>query len=317
MQIFQGFRSPSEIGSLADAGADEFYTGYDAFRPAPLRNHYPAEFGLTCPAELERAAALVHEKGGKLFVAINQAFYGISEVRHYPGHVRRLADMGVDGVVVCSVPLLLALKEAQNTLEVCLSTLQPVFNAGALDFFKKLGVDRVVFPEHTAATEVAEVLAREDVRCESFFWLSHDCANVEAFCLFHHHCYRYMETVRGSGFDYCRSRPTVRPSNGGEPRLAATIEAGFAAPQRYKINGMGNLYDYARGGLDYLKMGNRPMPLEHKLLLLGIARELTTLLADNGIDRDEFVARGHELAARALHDADDSMLRKMYPWYFN
>ena len=280
-------------------------------------NHYPAEFGLTTPEQVRQAATLIHQRGGRLFIALNEAFYGMSEVEHYASHVGRLGDLGVDGVIVCSVPLLLALKEAGNTLEVCLSTLQPVFNTGAADFFKELGVDRIVFPEHASAHEVEEILKREDVRCESFFWLTHDCANVEAHCLFHHQGFRYLEMVPQCGFDYCRTRPQITPLNRDDPGLTAAIAENFAAPQRFKINGMGNFYDYGRSGLHYLKMGNRPMPLEHKLLLLQIARRLIGTLRGNGISREDFVAFAHEISAEALRQADDPMLRKMYPWYFN
>lgn len=272
---------------------------------------------MTTPEQVRQAAALIHERGGRLFIALNEAFYGMTEIEHYAGHVRRLGDMGVDGVIVCSVPLLLALQEAGNTVEVCLSTLQPVFNTGAVKFFKRLGIDRIVFPEHTVAGEVDEILADESLKCENFFWLSHDCVNVEAHCLFHHQSFRYLEMAPGCEFDYCRTRPQLRPVNGGDSRLAAKVEEQFAAPQRYKINGMGNLYDYGRRGLHYLKMGNRPMPLEHKLLLLRIARGLIEMLEGNGLSRPDFVAQAHEFSGEALRQTGDPMLRKMYPWYFN
>ena len=91
----------------------------------------------------------------------------------------------------------------------------------------------------------------------------------------------------------------------------------FPAQNRYKINGNGNLYDFHRLGLDYLKMGNRPMRLQEKELVVRIAVELLGLLDGNNLEKEEFIFRARKVYDRALEKQASSRLAQVYRWYYH
>lgn len=186
MRIFQGIRDSSEVLPLRVAGADEFYTALVDNDGICLRNHYPPMLGLTRMDELDDTVEHVDRVGSKLFIAVNELHYGGPTVESYVEWMALLADRGVDGFIISSIPLLLAAGRAGLGTELCVSTLQPVLNPVAAAVCKSLGADRLVFPEHAGAYEVNEILEDPDLKTESFFWLSHDCTNMESYCLFHH-----------------------------------------------------------------------------------------------------------------------------------
>ncbi len=66
------------------------------------------------------------------------------------------------------------------------------------------------------------------------------------------------------------------------------VKEQFLSFDRFHINDNGNLYDFHRFGLDYLKMGNRPFLLDHKLMVLEIAREFLERLEDPALSREDF-----------------------------
>ncbi len=75
----------------------------------------------------------------------------------------------MDGIITPSVALLIELQEGDYDGEVCLSTMQPVFNVESYRFFKQFGLTRTVFPEQVGAHEVREILDDATMQTEAFF----------------------------------------------------------------------------------------------------------------------------------------------------
>jgi len=317
MKIFQGIRNPDEIEPLVKAGASEFYTGFTG-REFSLTNHYEPCYGIESGQQLKSALERAHALDAKLFVAVNNTFYGDSEIQQCRDSFSRLMDMGVDGFILASLPLLLEARNLKLNCEICLSTLQPVFNTEAYEFFLDLGIQRIVFPEHVSAGEVERILRDPRIKTEAFFHLSHDCTNIEAFCLFHHQDYKYLTLKPSNRFDHCRTKPHMEAAPGDD--VAQSIVDGYEYKDRFKINHFGNLYDFHRLGLDYLKMGNRPLHLEHKLLMLDVASKALAILERETLSRVEFLAQAEALMREVLAQQGygelDTMYEEMYKWYY-
>lgn len=305
MQIFQGIKSVDEIEPLADSGAKEFYTGVVDKRTEAIRNHYPPEDNLESLEALAMAAKTAHNKNCKLFFAINHAFFVHDQIEAILNQIDQVVETGVDGLIVASAPLLAKLAERRLGVSLCLSTLQPLFNAPSVEFFKGFGIDRIVFPEQTGAYEVESVLKDDTLITEAFFHISHDCTNLEPFCLFHHRHGNYLTIEENlHGFGFCHDAPEVVSVAGEKSEeVKDIVERFYPWRKRYKINDYGNLYDYHRLGLDFLKMGNRPARLDFKLLVLRHAKALIDMLDGVQMSRAEFIRRAGEDFKIRMHKA--------------
>ncbi len=316
MKIFQGFRDNEELDALLEAGADEFYTSITETPDIDLRNHYPSEYGLTSTKELREALDILHSNGSALFIAVNDTFYTDVDVLQAHEQILRLREYGVDGIITPSLALLLELQEGAYDGEVCLSTMQPVFNVETYRFFKQFGLSRVVFPEQVGAHEVQEILEDDAMQTEAFFLLSHDCVNIEPYCLFHHQEHKYLTVPPNDDYEHCRTMPEVDTILDTPDGLGKRmVEEGYVSFDRYHINDNANLYDFHRAGLDYLKMGNRPFMLDHKLLVLDIARSLLDMLDDPALTRTDFLERSSVLVRDALARRNIHSIPRMCTWY--
>lgn len=318
MRIFQGVRALEEIAPLLDAGANELYTGFHDEQRFPLKNHYEREFGLEGIDALMRALDLVHARGSRLFLALNQSALPGAEAERHANALLELDACGVDGFIVASLPLLLCLSQRTLRAEVCLSTLQPCFNQRALGFFRSLGLRRVVLPEHMTGDE-ARAMVDCGVDLEVMFWPTHDCCNVEAWCIFHHDSEKYLQIRPGQNFAYCSAVSRFAGDGDHAPRLGLEIVREEVPREgRFLINGFGNLWEHHRAGVKWLKMGNRPHRLLHKLALLDAARRLLDLLDGGFPDRTTFVGTGttvlrERLAAVGLASPGEPFIGVMSP----
>lgn len=299
MKTFVGIARADEIDPLLDAGAGEFYTGYFNEADCPTQSHYRPVAGLDNIRELERALRIAHARDSRLFIAVNRLYYTPEQVDSFPRYIAGLVEHGVDGVIVSNLALLTRLAALGLDTEICLSTLQPVYNAMSLEFFRRLGITRVVLPEHVAAAEVKTILEQDKVKTEAFFHLTTTHFHEESFCLFHHRRETYLPNACEDGFCYCEESPVVAmPKDRGDETARRLVENNYRIHPSFRFNGPWNLYDFHRLGLDYLKLGTREWALATKIELLGIIREYLDMLRDEELSRVDFVQRADEMESR-------------------
>lgn len=295
MKIFQGIRNSDEIRPLLDAGADEFYSSYWDGR-LQLRSQYEETASIRAMEDLRRSLDMIHGAGSKLFIAVNALYYGQDEINAYGEGVKLLVEAGVDGIVVANLGLLMHLSTMNLNTDLCLSTLQPVFNSSALGFFKRFGLKRVVLPEQISANEAAGILGDPDIETEAFTSMFNDHFYTESFCLFHHRRWLYLNIDPASNFQFCGARPVVAmPEGQADDEAIDFVTRSFGMYRRYVINDVGNLFDLHRAGLDFLKLGVRRFSLDTKLAALRVARLCVDALNEGRMGREEFI----EMASRA------------------
>jgi hypothetical protein len=290
VKIFQGFREVGDVLPLIEEGADELFTGYFCAEDLPTRNHMKDDCGIRTRADLDKAIDLVHGRGLRIFLTLNDLYCTGEEVATFPAYAAELVRRGIDGFVVSNVPLLMALSAARLGVELCVSTLQPVFNASALAFFKRFGISRVVLPELIGAHEAEEILRDPDVKTEVFFWGSAFHPHIESYCLFHHRPDTYGRPCHGAAFHYCHQKPVVSAaSEGVDPDAVRLVDTRFTDDDAMlRINGSGNLFDMHRLGCHYLKLATREFPFARKLAILKNARWALSMLDEGRMDREEF-----------------------------
>lgn len=166
-------RRPLELvcpaGTLAalrvavDSGADTVYVG---FRDETNARNFPGlNFSRT---ELESGIAYAHDRGVKVFVAINTLPRAGN-----PGPWRRAVDdavaLGADALILADIGLLAYASEVHPSARRHLSVQASASNAEAIRFYRDaFGIARVVLPRVLTVEDIARLIAETDVETEVF-----------------------------------------------------------------------------------------------------------------------------------------------------
>lgn len=185
MKILAPLRSSDEVAPLRDAGAHEFYCGLtpprweSEFGRAWVHRRNPQSAGVPSLEDLRRIVALASPL--PVYATLNAPSYPAGAVPCLAEFGRVLVDdIGVAALIVAEWELLLALRECGLAPRVHVSSLACCRNQGAAEFFRSLGVARVILPRHMTLLEIEET-AVPGLELEVFL-LNDGCAFEEGIC---------------------------------------------------------------------------------------------------------------------------------------
>lgn len=137
LEVLAPAGSLAHVEAAIAAGADAFYVGLKGLGARPNPWNLDVD-------EIETAAALAHAAGRRINVAVNAEFHTRQDdfVRQA---ISRMADAGVDALIVGDFGLLHFLKQIDNPIPIHASTLLGIYNAEGIRFLnRQYGVTRVV-----------------------------------------------------------------------------------------------------------------------------------------------------------------------------
>ena len=141
-------------------GADAVYIGGQAYGLRSRAGNFTFE-------EMEEGVQFAREHGAKVYVAANMVTHEGNE-EGAGEWFRTLRDIGISAVIVSDPALIaIACTEAPG-LEVHLSTQASATNYETLEFWKDLGLTRVVLAREVSMEELAEIRKHTDVEIEAF-----------------------------------------------------------------------------------------------------------------------------------------------------
>jgi hypothetical protein len=289
MKTVSCYTDVSEIAPLIDAGADELYTsvrGLPSFAEDFLRGGQPA---------LRRAFRDIHARGKKALVALNSMRVVRSEagMRALALAAARMEAEGADAFIVSNPSLLDLLRNGPRPVKAALhlSSVQPCFNTGALKFFLRFGVKRLILPSQLAPLEARELLAlcrREKVETEIFDYRFFGCVYVNGRCGLHKPVFYDPEGKAaiegslcrcGSGATAPAAKPfAVAPQRAGEvPALARRVALRMGCGGAPRFYNAASFYDFFRLGVGWLKYGVRNDPPAAKVRKVRALRAMADL----------------------------------------
>jgi putative protease len=155
--------TPAALRAAVDAGADAVYVG---FRDETNARNFP---GLNFSrAELTAASAYAHERGCKVYLAVN-SFPTAGRPGPWHRAVDDAAAVGADALILADIGLLDYAARHHPGLRRHLSVQASASNLEAIRFYQEaFGVRRVVLPRVLTVADVAEINARLAVETEVF-----------------------------------------------------------------------------------------------------------------------------------------------------
>lgn len=140
-------------------GADAVYLGGTMFGLRANASNFTME-------ELKEGVLFAHNLQKKVYVTVNIALH-TSELKQLTHYLKELDYIGVDAIII-SDPAIIPIAKKNTNLELHLSTQQSTLNYEAVEFWKQLGITRIVLGRETSKEEIIEIKKHVDIEIECF-----------------------------------------------------------------------------------------------------------------------------------------------------
>ena len=231
-----------------DYGADAVFVGGQAYGLRSRAGNFSME-------EMQEGLNYAHERGAKVYVAANMVTHEGNEIGA-GAWFRELRDMGLDAVIVSDPALIVICATEAPGLEIHLSTQASSTNYETFEFWKELGLTRVVLAREVSMAELAEIRKRTSVEIEAFVHGAM-CISYSGRCVLSNHM-SHRDANRGGCSQSCRWKYNLYDMPFGQERRSLKGEI----PEEFSMSAVDmcmieNIPDMIENGVDSLKIEGR------------------------------------------------------------
>ncbi|ADQ47047.1 peptidase U32 [Caldicellulosiruptor kronotskyensis 2002] len=164
-----------ELIAAVKAGADSVYVGAKEFSARAYAKNFSED-------ELKKAIDFCHERGKKIYLAINTLIYN-DEMRKALKLLEFAYMEGIDAVIVQDIGLLFIMINEFPDLPIHASTQMTVHNLAQVKFLEGLGVKRVILSRELSIDEIKNIRQQSSIELEVFVHGAL-CISYSGQCLF-------------------------------------------------------------------------------------------------------------------------------------
>lgn len=231
-----------------DYGADAVFVGGQAYGLRSRAGNFSME-------ELQEGIDYAHARGAKVYVAANMVTHEGNEIGAGEWF-RQLRDMGLDAVIVSDPALIVICSTEAPGLEIHLSTQASSTNYETFEFWKAMGLTRVVLAREVNMAELEEIRKRTDVEIEAFVHGAM-CISYSGRCVLSNHM-SHRDANRGGCSQSCRWKYDLYDMPFGAERRSLKGEV----PEDYSMSSVDmcmieHIPDLIENGVDSLKIEGR------------------------------------------------------------
>ena len=143
-----------------DFGADAVYIGGKDYSLRANANNFDND-------ELIEAVDYAHKNNKKVYVTINMLFHN-EDFKDIKNYLLFLNSIKIDGIIVSDFGIINLIKELNLDTKIIISTQESTTNYKALEFYKSLGVQRVVLARECSREDIKEMKDKVDIELEVF-----------------------------------------------------------------------------------------------------------------------------------------------------
>ncbi|PKM67369.1 MAG: collagenase-like protease, partial [Firmicutes bacterium HGW-Firmicutes-19] len=141
-------------------GADAVYIGGKKFSLRSRASNFDLD-------DIEEGVRYAHQHQAKLYVTVNMIPHQ-EDLEGLEEYLRALDQIGVDAVIVASLYIAKVARDISERMEVHLSTQQSSANIETLNFYKDLGIDRVVLARECSLEDIEQIVNGQTMPVEVF-----------------------------------------------------------------------------------------------------------------------------------------------------
>ena len=201
---------------------------------------------------MEEGVQFAAKYGAKVYVAANMVMHEGNEAGAGEWF-RKLRDIGIAAVIVSDPALIMIAATEAPGLEIHLSTQASATNYETLEFWKELGLTRVVLAREVSMEELAEIRKRTDVEIEAFVHGAM-CISYSGRCTLSNHM-SMRDANRGGCSQSCRWKYDLYDMPFGKERKSLKGEI----PEEFSMSAVDmsmidHIPDMIENGVDSLKI---------------------------------------------------------------
>jgi putative protease len=191
VRIVAPVSSPREVEMLLHHGADELYCGlctpeWEAHFGCQwwMNRRSPSHANLASWTELEEVVRRAHEREVPVHLALNAPFYTDEGMAYLLRLSEQLArELQIDTLIVSDINLLMLLAREQLPVHLHLSSLGRCFSSHSAEFYRSLGVRRIILPRQLRLAEIERIVGEASRELEfEVFAVNDGCYFEEGFC---------------------------------------------------------------------------------------------------------------------------------------
>ncbi|CJZ29091.1 U32 family peptidase [Streptococcus pneumoniae] len=251
-----GFRHfETYIEDLHDAKGNKIDRAPNPMELLTIKVPQPSRAGNFTFEQMEEGVQFAAKYGAKVYVAANMVMHEGNEAGAGEWF-RKLRDIGIAAVIVSDPALIMIAATEAPGLEIHLSTQASATNYETLEFWKELGLTRVVLAREVSMEELAEIRKRTDVEIEAFVHGAM-CISYSGRCTLSNHM-SMRDANRGGCSQSCRWKYDLYDMPFGKERKSLQGEI----PEEFSMSAVDmsmidHIPDMIENGVDSLKIEGR------------------------------------------------------------
>ncbi|CAM3261367.1 peptidase U32 family protein [Sporolactobacillus spathodeae] len=245
-------------------GADAVYIGGQAYGLRSRAGNFSYE-------EMEEGVAFAHERGAKVYVAANMVTHEGDE-QGADQFFKKLQEIGIDAVIVSDPGMIMICFEAAPGLPVHLSTQSSATNYKTLEFWKKLGLERVVLAREVGLEEIREMRRHSDVEIEAFVHGAM-CIAYSGRCTLSNHMVN-RDANRGGCAQSCRWKYDLFEFDNGETKSLIPGDAEPFSMSAVDLSMLHHIPEMIEAGVDSLKIEGRMKSIHYVSTVSNVYRKV-------------------------------------------
>lgn len=255
-----------------DYGADAVYIGGQGFGLRTRAGNFSFE-------EMQEGVAYAERHQAKVYVAANMVTH-VDDEKGADEFFKKLAAIGIHGVIVSDPALIEICQEAAPALEVHLSTQASAVNAETLNFWQELGLKRVVLGREVTMEELKAISQNSAVDIEVFVHGAM-CISYSGRCVLSNHM-SLRDANRGGCSQSCRWKYQLYDLDAAGNRRDFSGSAGEPfSMSAVDLCMLEYLPDLIENGADSLKIEGRMKSIHYVSTVVNVYRKaIDTYLAD-------------------------------------
>lgn len=151
---------PEKFRIAIEYGADAVYFGGEDFSLRSASDNFTEE-------DMRECVDFAHSRGKKCYLTLNIYAHN-DDIGRIRGYLERIKDIPLDAFLVSDPGVMDTLKSVIPDAHIHLSTQANMTNYAAADFWKSLGVERLVLARELSLKEIKEIHDHTDIELEAF-----------------------------------------------------------------------------------------------------------------------------------------------------
>lgn len=286
IKVHSPLSAPEEVKPLAEAGTDEFYCGIMSkeweqlyTRVGSQNKRYWEQNNFRSFEDLETAIKIAHSYKKPVFLTVNAQFYTQKQYPLLLKEINKMVEISADALIISDLALLLTLKKKGLNVDFHLSSISTVLNSKAAEFYKKIGISRIILPRQVTIAEIEEI-SSSGIPLEAFI-LNEKCWNMDGLCTFNHG----ILCKDGEKRDGCSLNYDITILNNNTSRLNIIkqnrrIRQNIFLPQTIQKRnecGICALYYFKKYGVNSVKIIGRGHALDFKKLYISFIKKALSI----------------------------------------